>query len=129
MLFRSQPTRAQVVPYTPDSMSSGWPPAFSTARRALSPADPAPITATSTFLIFTCFSIFLCCITMRPLALFECRNFGLGVAWRNVLRAVPVECRYIDIDDALDAGLVDSQFDFGEFLRCYVLCIFDAQVA
>jgi hypothetical protein len=44
-----QPTRAQVVPYGPDSIITTFAPAFAASRRAASPAVPAPITATSTF--------------------------------------------------------------------------------
>jgi hypothetical protein len=65
---------------------------------------------------------------MHPLALREYRKLCFDLAWRNVLRAVPVECGDIDINDALAAGVVVIQLDFGEFPRYYVPCVFYAQV-
>ena len=47
-----QPTRAQVVPNSPASISTARLPAERAARNADMPAVPAPITATSTFVSF-----------------------------------------------------------------------------
>ena len=47
-----QPTRAQVVPSSPPSIIAALAPAPLAARYAARPAVPAPITATSTCMVF-----------------------------------------------------------------------------
>src|SRR5450759_556578 len=51
-LLGMQPTRAQVVPYSPPSIITALTPAALAARYAVMPAVPAPITATSTCMLF-----------------------------------------------------------------------------
>ena len=57
-----QPTRAQVVPWAPPSMSNAVAPADVAARYAASPAVPAPMMATSACTIsHVGFSFMNCC--------------------------------------------------------------------
>lgn len=51
-LLGMQPTRAQVVPYSPPSIKTTLSVHAMAARKARIPAEPAPITATSTYRLF-----------------------------------------------------------------------------